>query len=124
MENNFSGAINQLQEMLSSEEGRQNLQNIMGAVAGGNTPHSEVIEAGAEEASSAPAPSGSPDIMSMAKMFMDGIKPDNSPRSNLLTALKPYLSTSRHNHIDNAIKIMSLGNIPGVMKGLGVKRNN
>ena len=113
MEDNIGNAMNKIQEMLSSEDGRKNLQDIMGSLAGNIAAPAETQT---EEAEAVSAPAVSPDILSVAQTFMNGINSDSSPRSRLLTALKPYLSKSRHNHIDNAIKIMSLGNIPEIMK--------
>jgi hypothetical protein len=107
MEGNFDGAINKLQEMLATDEGKKNLENVMGTFSGG-------IAAG--NPSGITAEGGGADILSTAQNFMGGMQDNDSPHSNLLRALKPYLSETRHTHVDTAIQLMSLTKIPGMMK--------
>ncbi len=104
----LSNAISQLQNMLSSDEGKKVLEDMIGSL-------------GAYSTESSPAPSTpnnlfSPDNMIKMRSIMDSFQNHDDPRSQLLLALKPYLSSSRGARLDTAIMLLSLGKIPGIMK--------
>jgi predicted unusual protein kinase regulating ubiquinone biosynthesis (AarF/ABC1/UbiB family) len=42
---------------------------------------------------------------------MDRVGTNNDPRINLLTAIKPFLSTSRQKKVGNAIKMISMSSV-------------
>ena len=104
----LNNAINQLQNILSSKDGKAGIENMLGAL--GN-PTAEV---------SSPSDNSpnlfSPDNMMKIKSIMDSFQNHDDPRSQLLLALKPYLSPSRGARLDTAIMLLSLGKIPGIMK--------
>lgn len=104
----LSNAISQLQNMLSSEEGKKGLENMIGSF-------------GVSSTESSPTPSTqtnlfSPDNMMKMRSIVDSFQNHDDPRSQLLLALKPYLSSSRGARLDTAIMLLSLGKIPGIMK--------
>lgn len=106
MDDNLSNAISQLQNMLSSDEGKKGLEDMIGSLGASN---------------SSPAPNlqneiFSPDNMIKISSIMETIQSRNDPRSQLLLALKPYLSPSRGARLDTAITLLSLGKLPGIMK--------
>ena len=109
--NDIESALNQLQDMLSSESGRAELTNMVGAVSR----ESEDVK---ENVSPLPISGGAMDSLFKIRSLLDSINAVDDPRIRLLSALRPYLSSSRSAHIDNAIKIMSLGKIPSVLKNM------
>lgn len=112
--NDIQNAINQLQNMLSTDDGRAEL--------------SDMVQNFTENSSSAPEDTNLPlqsdfggnamESLFKIRSILDSINATDDPRIRLLSALKPYLSNSRSVHIDNAIKIMSLGKIPSVLKNM------
>lgn len=111
----ISNAISQLQNMLSSEDGKKNIENMLGSFGMGsnNTPVQE---------SDFGVPSSNmlnPDSFAMMRNVMETLQRHDDPRSQLLLALKPYLSSSRSAKIDKAIMLLSLGKIPSIMKFMG-----
>ena len=100
MADDIESAINKLQDMLSDENGKKNIQDMVSSF--GKSSNSGF----------------DPTILMNIKTIVDRVQNGTDPRSNLLNALKPYLSKSRANHVDNAIKIMSLGRIPDVIKDI------
>ena len=105
MEDNLSNAISQLQNMLSSDEGKKNIEDMIGSLgmSGGSSP--------------APAdPVFNPENMLKMKSIMESFQRRDDPRSQLLLALKPYLSNSRSARLDTAIRLLSLGKLPDIMK--------
>lgn len=116
MAQDIDKALGQLQDMLSTEEGKRDLENMIGAFTGGDDQKSDDL---------APTPTKSNllsgfnlDSMLGIRSVLDGLQTGDDSRTNLLTALKPYLSQSRHSHMDNAIKIMHLGKLPNLLKNL------
>lgn len=104
-------AIGQLKDMLSTEEGQKELENIIGGVQetqqGYNLPSNKT--------NSNPF---NMDAIMKIKGVMDSMQMGDDPRVNLMSALRPYISKSRGNHIDSAIKIMSLGKLPYLLKNM------
>lgn len=103
----LNNAINQLQNMLSSEEGKRDIENMINSLGIGTGQPSENVGG-----------IGGINADSMAKMrdIMDAFQRHDDPRSQLLLALKPYLSSARGARIDTAIMLLSLGKIPSIMK--------
>lgn len=56
------------------------------------------------------------EYMSKIKNIIDEMGTANDPRSNLLMSLKPYMRTTRQKSIDNAIKILNLSRLSGILK--------
>lgn len=106
MEDNLNNAINQLQNMLSSDEGKKNIEDIIGSL-------------GISGDSSSPVPTDpvfNPENMLKIKGIMESFQRNDDPRSQLLLALKPYLSNARSARLDTAIRLLSLGKLPDIMK--------
>lgn len=111
----ISNAISQLQNMLSSEDGKKNIENMLGSFGMGsnNTP---------VQNNDFGMPSSNmlnPDSFAMMRNIMETLQRHDDPRSQLLLALKPYLSSSRSAKIDKAIMLLSLGKIPSILKFMG-----
>ena len=110
----ISNAISQLQNMLSSEDGKKNIENMLGSFGmSNNTPVQE---------SNFDMPSSNmlnADSFAMMRNVMETLQRQDDPRSQLLLALKPYLSASRSAKIDKAIMLLSLGKIPSILKFMG-----
>lgn len=105
MSESIDNAINKLQDMLSTDDGKKSLEDMVSSF-GGNS-------------SGGGFSSGfDPTLLVNIKTAIDRVQNGSDPRSNLLNALKPYLSRNRVNQVDNAIKIMSLGRIPDVIKSM------
>ena len=113
MDGNLNNAIAQLQNMLSSDDGKKNIENLLGMA------DTVSASSGFDEGSSAfDGFSGmlAPDGIMKMKDAMETLKRHDDPRSQLLLALKPYLSSSRGAKIDTAIMLLSLGKIPSIVK--------
>jgi len=122
MSQDINKALGQLQDMLSTEDGKRDLENMIGAFTGGDEQKEENIDIN----SSQPVKNNllnqlgglNLDSMLGIRSLLDGLQTGDDSRTTLLTALKPYLSQSRHSHVDNAIKIMHLGKLPNLLKNL------
>lgn len=112
----ISSAINQLQNMLSSEDGKKNIENMLGSFGMGtnNPPPVQDNDFGMPSSNML-----NPDSFAMMQNVMEALQRHDDPRSQLLLALKPYLSSSRSAKIDKAIMLLSLGKIPSIMKFMG-----
>lgn len=106
MDDGLSNAINQLQTMLSSDEGKKDLENMIGSL--GLTENNAPVKP--------QDPIFNPENMLKMKSVMDSFQRRDDPRSQLLLALKPYLSSARSARIDTAIRLLSLGKLPELMK--------
>lgn len=105
MDDSLSNAISQLQNMLSSDEGKKGIEDMISSL---NTSGSSV--------SSPQDPVFNPENMLKMKNIMDSFQRHDDPRSQLLLALKPYLSNTRSARLDTAIRLLSLGKLPDIMK--------
>ncbi len=116
MAENIDRALGQLKDMLSTEEGQRQLEGILGSLQG-QGPQQPM-----QNQSAPPAKSGSGffnyDALMRMKGIMDSLQTENDPRVNLLTSLRPYISSRRGQHLDSAIKIMSLGKLPYLLKNM------
>lgn len=110
MDNSIDSAIDKLQSMLSSEEGKKDLENMINSFGGMQSPSAE---------SEIPAVGGL-DMGSIAKMkgIMDLLQRRDDPRSQLLLSLKPYLNPARSARLDTAVMLLSLGKIPEMIKNI------
>lgn len=102
MEDNLSNAISQLQNMLSSDEGKKNIEDMIGSLGISTTSPED--------------PVFNPENMLKMKNIMETFKRRDDPRSQLLLALKPYLSNARSARLETAIRLLSLGRLPDIMK--------
>ena len=116
MAQDIDKALGQLQDMLSTEEGKRDLESMIGAFTGGDEQKSDDVTH--SPAKNNPLSGFNLDSMLGIRSVLDGLQSGDDSRTNLLSALKPYLSQSRHGHVDNAIKIMHLGKLPNLLKNL------
>lgn len=128
----FDQAISKLQDMLSSPGGQQQLENIIESLTGGSSNQPQdttpplptppaTNEAGNILSGLLSGSSSNPinsDSLIKIKNIIDGLQMDNDPRVNLLSALRPYISSTRGRHIDNAIRLMSISKLPLLLKNL------
>ncbi len=108
MDESLSSAINQLQNMLSTEEGKKGIEDMIGSL-------------GLSDSTTSAAPTDpvfNPENMLKMKSIMDSFTRRDDPRSQLLIALKPYLSSARSARLETAIRLLSLGKLPNIMKTL------
>ena len=99
-------AMDTLSSMLSSEEGKQTLSDMVSSFTN---------DTGSSETSS--------DLFGMdtllkVKDVMDEFQHSNDRRSNLLMALKPYLNNARLGRIDETINLLKLAKLPNLIKGI------
>lgn len=106
MDDSLSNAINQLQNMLSSDEGKKGIEDMIGSLGMSTN----------QSSATSPDPIFNPENMIKMKSIMDSFQRRDDPRSQLLLALKPYLSNARSARIDTAIRLLSLGRLPDMMK--------
>ena len=106
MDDSLSNAINQLQNMLSSDEGKKGIEDMIGSLGMSTN----------QSSTTSPDPIFNPENMIKMKSIMDSFQRRDDPRSQLLLALKPYLSNARSARIDTAIRLLSLGRLPDMMK--------
>lgn len=111
MEDNINNAISQLQNMLSSEDGMKSIENMLGSF-GGTNQNNPVADLGNMGGMI------SADSIAKMKNVMDAFQRRDDPRSQLLLALKPYLSPSRGARIETALTLLSLGKIPSIIKNM------
>ncbi len=110
MEDNidFGNAIEKLQEMMSSNEGRGQIENIISAFTGSdenkttntNQPDADTLKM----------------VMRAQELMAEFKKEQNSDEVIFLKSLRPFLKAERQNGIDNAVKIMSLRRVLGAFK--------
>lgn len=105
MEDNLTNAISRLQDMLATDEGKKGIEDMIGSLGlSGDSP------------SSPEDPVFNPENLIKMKSIMDSFQRRDDPRSQLLLALKPYLSTARSARLETAIRLLSLGKLPDIMK--------
>ena len=121
----FSSAIEQIQNMMNSDDGQAKLNNIINAFMGSENDN---ISAAGEGG----APFGSDnlggfgdlnqmDMMIKLGSIMSSIKSQQTGRSaQLLYAIKPYLRESRQSKTDGAIKIMGMVKAFAAIKDSGI----
>ena len=106
MEENFDfqGAVNKIQEMFQSEEGRSQLGGIMDML--GNSSK--------EEQSSSSGGFDPSMLLKMQKILSMGN--ESSEKANLLRSLKPFLKEERQGKVDKAIQLMNMSKIISLFK--------
>jgi len=112
--NDIQSALNQLQNMLSTEDGKTELSNMVQSF----TESSSAVPDDANLSIPSGLNGNAMDSLFKIRSILDQLNSIDDPRIRLLSALRPYLNNSRSAHIDNAIKIMSLGKLPSVLKNI------
>ncbi len=122
----LSGAIEQIQQMLSSEEGEAQIQNLIGMLAGGggNT-EDDSAESNKNSGGFNPADllSGMSDIETIMKikniMSLLGNQ-KNDANTAFLNSLKPFLKKERQQKLEQATKLMSVAKAIKLFKDSGI----
>ena len=107
----LSGAVDMLKEMLSGEEGQQTVETILGML-GGKTPQ----DAPPGAATGGIDPENLAMMMRLQQAMTAMNSRKNSNQAQLLRSLKPFLKPSRRNKVDQAMQMLSLGQVLAVMK--------
>jgi|GEM_PF-2489688 len=125
----LSGAVEKLKQMMATEEGQANIQNIISNFSLNNAESStdaDVSDAETSDNNDSSSPFGNIDmdmVMKMQKAFSKmnstgGSGNGNSRHAAMLHSLKPYLSDGRKGKLDMAAKLMSLAKFAPLMKDL------
>lgn len=115
----MSSKIKQLADMLGQDDAKDNLKALFGLLAdSGNNSGSSNEESNANSASNGNKVSSSLmddklDMMRKLKMAAEIVSSKDDPRTNLLLAIRPYLSNKRRSKLSNYIKILQLTRLAG-----------
>ncbi len=96
-------AMDTLSEMLSSDDGKQALTDMVSSLSDNNTDAFGGMNM---------------DTMLMLKQAMDEFQRNDDRRSRLLLALKPYLSSSRVGKLDGTINLLKILKLPLIAKSI------
>ncbi len=119
----LSSAIEQIQNMMNTDDGQAKLNNIINA-----------FTAGPDEPQANAAPDGfgtggalgldQMDLMIKLGGILSSVKEqENGKSAKLLYAIKPYLKKSRQDKTDGAIKIMGMVKAFALLKDSGINLN-
>ena len=128
----FSKGIEQLQEMLSTKEGEEQIQSILGSLMG------SASDTSADEGNPTPTDTNGTDVsgqngagnifsglgnidtlMKIQKVMNTVSSTKDSAAASFLQALKPYLSKERRNKVDQAAKLIAVTKALKAFKELG-----
>lgn len=125
----FSKAFEKVQEMLSDENGQEQIQNILSMLTGeqssddasSGSPENNLPALLAENLFSGSDNAKSPDmdmffklqkIMSLMKNYK------NTPQTDFLHSLKPFLKSERRNKVEQAVKLINAVNVIKIFKSM------
>ncbi len=123
----LSGAIEQVQQMLSSKEGEAQIQNLLGMLTGGGQTDDDRVQSADTQSGGTFNPadllSGMSDIETIMKIknimsIMGNQK--NDANAAFLTSLKPFLKKERQQKLEQAAKLMSVAKAIKVFKDLDI----
>ena len=119
MAEDLGNIIEQMKTMLSGEGGKEALSGIVSMLSSGGE-GTVKSEEKTEDSGSLSSLFPGMDIEKMAKLASayQGIKNKKDDRSNLLAAIRPYLSAKRAERLDGAMKIVEFTNLGSVAKEL------
>ena len=122
MADDLMGAIDQLKDMLSSEDGSKKLNemiNSLGGLFGGNTSEgNETASAGHNESQNNDQQGINLDFILKAKGIFDKMNSQPDNKAILLSALRPYMREERRPKLDMIIKMSALTKLGSVMDDL------
>ena len=123
-ETDFSKAIEQVKAMLSSEDGENQIQSILGMLTGGqDDTKSEASPSATDTGDIDDMLSGMGDIeniMKLKNMLGRAESLKNDSNTAFLQALKPFLSESRQSKLDSAAKILNMTKMLKLLKDSGL----
>lgn len=122
-----NSAIEQIQSMMSTDDGQSKLNNIINAFVGSDDNENQNQSQNSGNGFSNPLSGGGmPDMNQMESMLkigkiMSSIKSQqDSASTNLLYAIKPFLRKSRQEKTDSAIKLMGMVKAFALLKDSGI----
>ncbi len=121
----LNGAIEQVQQMLSTEEGENQIQNLIGMLTGGEKADTEpqASDQSSSSGSQSDLFSGPGDIETIMKIqSILGIMSNNKNDANtaFLNSLKPFLKKERQKKLEQATKLMSVAKVIKLFKDSGI----
>lgn len=110
MSDNMSNLMNQISNMLNSNEIPDDIKNMMSNLSKSQKDSSTSYTASPNEISnSSQAPDLDIETIMKIKKIMDSMKETkNDPRANLLRSLKPYLKDSRKEKVEQYIQFLGI----------------
>lgn len=110
MSDNMSNLMNQISNMLNSNEIPDDIKNMMSNLSKSKKDSSTSNTASPNEISnSSQAPDLDIETIMKLKKIMDSMKETkNDPRANLLRSLKPYLKDSRKEKVEQYIQFLGI----------------
>ena len=110
MSDNMSNLMNQISNMLNSNEIPDDIKNMMSNLSKSQKDSSTSNTASPNEISnSSQAPDLDIETIMKIKKIMDSMKETkNDPRANLLRSLKPYLKDSRKEKVEQYIQFLGI----------------
>lgn len=110
MSDNMSNLMNQISNMLNSNEIPDDIKNMMSNLSKSKKDSSTSNTASPNEISnSSQAPDLDIETIMKIKKIMDSMKETkNDPRANLLRSLKPYLKDSRKEKVEQYIQFLGI----------------
>ena len=110
MSDNMSNLMNQISNMLNSNEIPDDIKNMMSNLSKSQKDSSTSNTASPNEISnSSQAPDLDIETIMTIKKIMDSMKETkNDPRANLLRSLKPYLKDSRKEKVEQYIQFLGI----------------
>lgn len=99
----LSGAIDMLKDMLNGNDGKQQLQNILGALGGSST--------GSESNQKNPDSDTIAMMFKMQKVMAAMQNGCNAKHTAFLQSLRDLLRPERRESIDKAVKILGVGSV-------------
>lgn len=110
MSDNMSNLMNQISNMLNSNEIPDDIKNMMSNLSKSQKDSSTSNTASPNEISnSSQAPDLDIETILKIKKIMDSMKETkNDPRANLLRSLKPYLKDSRKEKVEQYIQFLGI----------------
>ena len=113
----FSGAIDQLKNMLSTEDGQSQIQNMLGMFL--NKSGGDGEQSAREGESHGSGAAENAEMFMKIQRVMSQMSGERSRNAEFLNMLKPYLGESRRDKVDNAVKMMNLAKMAAIFKEMG-----
>lgn len=102
----LTGAIDTLKDMLSGEDGQQQIQNILNMFSG-NTPENTAIG----NATGGIDPENLQLMFKIQNIMSKLNNKKNNSQTQLLSALRPFLKPSRREKVDTAMRLLSFSDV-------------
>lgn len=114
-ENALGGAIEKLKDMLSSEDGQSQIQDIIGMFSSGGD--EEPSNENVQNSGNGFDPSDMEMLFKIQQMARAMNDEGGSKHAQFLSSLRPYLKESRQKKLDGAVKLLGAAN---AMKMFGI----